>query len=641
MLRSMADDILRESLSDAHIPSLACALVHLTGETKWIEGPQPVYDFFGDGQGDLPAEFAGQLRARAAEAMAGHEGGAPLPPEPDDATIRRMMDFIAGAEIPGHYVPFLRDELGLAGEDTRRPEPAPEKKQVIVIGAGMSGLLAAIRLRQAGHDVTIIEKNEDVGGTWLENRYPGVRVDTPNHLYSYSFEANHNWPQHYSTGDVLLAYFQRVADDYGLREHIRFGTTVERCVWDEDRCRWTVELSGTHAGKLEGDAVVSAVGQLNRPNYPDIPGREEFAGRSFHSARWPQDYDPSGRRIAVIGTGASAFQFVPEIAPKADHLTVFQRTPPWLGPTENYHDPVTAGKNWLLEHVPFYERWYRFWLNWMMTDGIYEAVKAEEGWNGPDGTISAVNGELREALVGEIAKQVEDQPGLLSSVVPDYPIGGKRSLRDNGVWIAALKRDNVELVETPIARVRPEGVETEDGTLHTTDTLIYGTGFTASDFLTGIEVVGKDGRALHDRWRSEGGELDARAFLGMTVPGFPNFFMLYGPNTNIVVNGSIIFFSECSVRYIADALALLGREGAAALDVREEVHAAHNERVDEANAKMAWGQPGVSSWYKNAAGRVSQNWPFPLVDYWTATLRVDPDDYTLEGLSRPEAQAAE
>ena len=285
--------------------------------------------------------------------------------------------------------------------------------------------------------------------------------------------------------------------------------------------------------------------------------------------------------------------------------------------------------------MPFYERWYRFWLQWMLTDGIMEFVTAKEGWQGAEGTISPENAELREALVGEIAKQVEDRPELLSSVVPQYPIGGKRSLRDNGVWLSALKRANVTLEERPIARIHADGVEVEGGERHPADVLIYGTGFTASDFLSSFEVKGRSSADLHERWSG-----DARAYLGITVPEFPNFFMIYGPNTNIVVNGSIIFFSECAVRYILGALEELDRQDADALEVREEVHDAHNERIDAENAKMAWGQPGVSSWYKNAAGRVSQNWPFPLVDYWTATLKPEPDDFVFTR-AKEQRQAAE
>lgn len=612
------------ALTEAHIPSLICALVHLTGDASLLAENRPTYDFFGDGQGNLPPALQDAVRQRAAAAIGAHLAGTPLPPAPDAATVRQMMDFIAGADIPKHYVPFLMEEVGIESADPKRPELAPVKKRVAIIGAGMSGLLAAIRLRQAGHEVVIIEKNTDVGGTWLENTYPGCRVDNPSHLYSYSFEANHHWPAHYSTQPTLLAYFRDIADKYDLRPLIRFGTTVGRAEWHEGASLWRLTLSGQNAGNIEVDALVSAVGQLNQPRLPDIQGVGTFKGPAFHSARWRHDVDLKGKRVAVIGTGASAYQFVPEIAPEVANLTVFQRTPPWGGPTPNYHDPVTDNVQWLLENVPFYEKWYRFWLFWMMTDGILPFVKADEGWNGPAGTIGAMNLELRNALVQQIGLQCEGRPDLFSAVIPNYPIGGKRSLRDNGVWIAALRRDNVHLEKTPIARITETGIETADGTQHEYDVIVYGTGFKASDFLSTFKVVGRGGMELHERWQG-----DARAYLGMTVPGFPNFFMLYGPNTNIVVNGSIIFFSECSVRYVVRALAMLGEEGATTLDVREDVHDVFNTRVDAGNERMAWGQPGVSSWYKNATGRVSQNWPFALVDYWAATLKPDPSDFEL------------
>jgi 4-hydroxyacetophenone monooxygenase len=564
------------------------------------------------------------LRQRAADTIARHIAGAPMPPRPDAATVRRMMDYIAGAPIPERYVPFLMEELGFADVDTRVPAAAAAPKRVAVVGAGMSGLLAAYRLRQAGHEVVVVEKNPDVGGTWYENSYPGCRVDTPNHMYCYSFEPGHAWPDHYSTQSVLLDYFRGIADKYDLRALIRFETMVEQARWDESAACWRLTLSGRHAGTVEADVLVSAVGQLNQPKLPDIPGIDTFKGPSFHSARWRHDIDLAGKRVAVIGTGASAFQFVPAIAPDVARLTVFQRSPPWLGPTPNYHDPVGAGFQWLIDHVPYYETWYRFWLFWMLTDGILEFVKADDDWDGPPEAIGAMNMELRTALVGEIAKQCEGRPDLLDAVVPKYPIGGKRSLRDNGVWIEALRRDNVRLVVTPIGRISETGIVTADGKETPADVIIYGTGFAASDFLSTFRVFGRGGVELRDHWRG-----DARAYLGMTVPGFPNFFMLYGPNTNIVVNGSIIFFSECSVRYICGALAMLGARQAKAIDVKPAVHDAFNVRVDAANARIAWGQPGVSSWYKNAAGRVSQNWPFALVDYWQATLKPDPADFEL------------
>ena len=388
---------LDQALAEAHLPALAAALVHLTGDASLVGRDRwPMYDFFGDSRtAGYSPERQAELRARAKTAIEAHLAGAPMP-QLSEATIRQMMDFVAGTEIPERYAPFLMEELQMAGHDSKRPDwsspllkAAAPKLPVVIVGAGMSGLLAGIRLQQAGIPFTIIEKNAEVGGTWFENSYPDCRVDNPSHLYSYSFEPNHDWPNHFSPQPVLLAYFQRVADKHGLRPHIRFETQVEACVFDEGRATWAVRIKHKdgRVETLEAKAVISAVGQLNQPRFPDIPGVGDFKGPAFHSARWRHDVDLKGKRVAVIGTGASAFQFVPEVAKEAAQLSVFQRTPPWLAPTPDYHNPTTAAERWLLEHVPFYEKWYRFWLFWMLTDGIYEAVKADPSWNGDPGAV--------------------------------------------------------------------------------------------------------------------------------------------------------------------------------------------------------------------------------------------------------------
>ncbi|THD59715.1 NAD(P)/FAD-dependent oxidoreductase [Phenylobacterium sp.] len=641
----MSDDLsaLDRGLETAHLPALLAALVHLTGDAGWLK-PEwtPVYQPLSRGDTGLPLETQDDIRRQAKAAIQAYLAGAPIQaPTPDAPTLRKMMDFVAGAPIPETYADFLLDELAISGRSSKDPQfeqprlkDAARKLNVLVIGAGMSGLLAGIRLSQAGVGFEIVESNPDVGGTWLVNTYPGCRVDNSNHMYSYSFEPNHDWPQHFSPQPELLKYFRGIAAKYELRKHIRFETTVESLTWDEGRAVWRAQLRGQdgRAETLEANAVITAVGQLNKPRIPAIDGADSFEGPAFHSAQWRHDAELSGKRVAVIGTGASAYQFVPEIAPKTERLTVFQRTPPWGLPVPHYHEDVPPGMPWLLEHVPFYDKWYRFWLFWMTTEGFLPMVKADEGWNGPSTAVGAMNLGLREMAAAALAAQVEDRPDLLPHVVPTYPVGGKRAVLDNGVWLGALKRPNVDLVTEPVARIAPKGVVTADGVEHPADVLIYGTGFTASNFLSGLKVTGRGGRELHDVWAG-----DARAYLGMTVPGFPNFFMIYGPNTNIVVNGSIIFFSECSVRYIVGCLKLLAETGARAVEVKRGVHDDFNVRVDAANKGWAWGSEGVSSWYKNQFGRVSQNWPFGLIDYWRATLAPDPDDFVLT--RQPESVA--
>lgn len=632
----MAVDLahLDEALESAHLPALAAAMVHLTGDASWLRPEwRPTYTPLSRGDTGLTPEEEAKIRAAAKVALTDYlTGKTPMAAAPSQAVLGQMMSFVAGEEIPESYGEFLTDELAIDGHSSKDPDwSKPELKaatrrlNVLVIGAGMSGILSAIRLSQAGVPYEIVDKNADVGGTWFENTYPGCRVDSSNHIYSYSFEPNHFWPQHFSTQPVLLDYFRGVADRYGIRGKVRHNTTVEEMAWDEARAVWKVRLKTTAGVEhVEANAVITAVGQLNRPRFPDIKGRERFKGAAFHSAEWRHDVDLAGKRVAVIGAGASAYQFVPEIASKVGHLTVFQRTPPWGFPVPHYHEDVPAGMNWLLEHVPFYDKWYRFWMFWMVTDGLLPMVTADPGWNGPTTAVSEVNQGFREMIAMAIAAQAPERPDLVSKVVPTYPIGGKRSLLDNGVWMAALQRENVDLVTDAITEITETGIVTADGTAHEVDVLIYGTGFYASRFLWPMSIKGRGGADLHDTWAG-----DPRAYLGMTTPGFPNLFMIYGPNTNIVVNGSIIFFSECSVRYILGCLKLLAESGASAMEPKRSVHDAFNIEVDKGNQKMAWGAPQVTSWYKNEAGRVTQNWPFALVDYWRATLEPNPDDFVL------------
>ena len=631
------------ALGDAHLPALIAALVHMTGDPSWLR-PEwaPVYTPLSRGETGLSPEVEADIRVRAKAAIQDYvAAGSPRMPSPDTPTLRRMMDFVGGESIPEGYADFTIDELAISGVSSKDPQfeqpqlvAAARRLKVLVIGAGMSGLLTGIRLSQAGIPFEIVESNPDVGGTWLVNTYPGCRVDNSNHMYSYSCEPNHGWPQHFSPQPELLKYFRGVAAKYDLKKHIRFDTRVEGLVWDDTRSVWRVDLKGKDGktDSVEANAVITAVGQLNTPRIPTIEGVGTFEGPAFHSAEWRHDIDLTGKRVAVIGTGASAYQFVPEIAPRVASLKVFQRTPPWGLPVPHYHEDVPAGMKWLLEHIPFYAKWYRFWLFWTTTEGFLPMVKADEGWNGPTTAVGAENLGLREMAAAALAAQVGDRPDLLPNVVPTYPVGGKRAVLDNGVWLGALKRPNVELITGAIAKVTPKGVVTADGVEHEVDVLIYGTGFTASKFLSGLKVTGREGRDLHDAWAG-----DARAYLGMTTPGFPNFFMIYGPNTNIVVNGSIIFFSECAVRYIIGCLRLLAETGAPAIEVKRDIHDAFNVRVDQANKGWAWGSPNVTSWYKNEFGRVSQNWPYGLIDYWRATLAPNPEDFVLTRQPEPVA----
>ncbi len=607
------DDTLRAVLNDAFLPALLPALAYATGDFGLLRDDlRAARVQVGSPQGGMSAEQQERARALALDALRRlrDDGVRPArrPSVADlDGTLRRISRWMTGMAAGDDYLPLLREELAPAGEDLRAPtwrkDPAVPFS-VAIIGAGMSGILAAIRLRQAGVPFVILEKNADVGGTWLENTYPGARVDVANAFYSYSFAQKLDWPSHYSSQPVLLDYFRACTDEYGIRGRIRFGTEVEAATFDERRLTWSLRLRTADGGTeaLEAQAVISAVGQLNRPLMPDIPGMDRFAGPSFHSARWRHDIDLAGRRVIVIGTGASAAQFVPAIAPSVARLTLFQRTPPWLVPVPHYYDDIPEGLRWCFRHVPSYAHWHRFWLFWNTTEGLLPSARVDGAWEPKERSVSKANDDLRALFTRYLEAQFGDRPDLLAKVLPAYPPGAKRMVLDNGIWATTLKRENVDLITEPIAAITPAGVRTTDGREHEADVIIYGTGFQASRFLTPMTITGRSGADLQVRWNG-----DARAYLGITVPGFPNFFMLYGPNTNIVVNGSIIYFSECEVRYILGCIHLLLERGAQAMDCRPAVHDAYNERIDAGNRKMVWGVSTVNSWYKNATGRVAQN----------------------------------
>ena len=621
------DDVIRRALDDAELPALLMCVAAVTGDTD-ILTPEIRPDYHDrSGQGGLTESQRQIARDRLLQRLREYrDAGGPEPAAPSSQLLTEIVQWVMGSETED-FLPLLREELVLAHEDPKAPTwskaaLASERPfKVAIIGAGMSGLAAAYRLLQADVDVTIFEKNVDVGGTWFENRYPGCRVDVNNHLYSYSFAPRSDWPLHFSTHDMLRQYFRDVGERTNVRKHVRFTTEVADVRWDEEAALWKLTPASGSAPE-EFHVVISAVGQLNRPLIPKIDGLDNFAGRLVHSATWDPELDFTGKRVVVVGTGASAVQLVPEVAKIASHLTVLQRTPVWLMPTPDYHAPVADGLIWLLQHVPYYAQWYRFWLMMPLLHGVLAAAEVDPAYPPTERAISATNDQLRAVLTQALESAYADRPDLLAKSIPAYPVGAKRMCRDNGNWPSALKRDNVSLVTEGIDHIEPRGVVTADGILHEADVVVFATGFQAADFLMPMTVTGRDGRNLHEYWAG-----NARAYLGVTIPGFPNFFTLYGPNTNLVVHGSIIFFSECEISYVLDAVRQLLATDHRSLDVRTDVYDKYNEEVDAANAMRAWGWSSVSTWYKNTFGRSAQNWPFTVLEFWHRTRHIDAGDY--------------
>ena len=366
-----------------------------------------------------------------------------------------------------------------------------------------------------------------------------------------------------------------------------------------------------------------AVGQLNDPALPDIPGRDDFAGPAFHSARWDHSVDTRGKTVGVIGTGASACQFVPRLADGGAHVNLFVRTPTWLLPTEELHDKVADDTRWLMETVPAYHRWYRASKILMHAPGMLERITVDPAYAASEVAVSGLNEQLRAGFEAWMRPQLGDRDDLADVVIPTSPVGAKRILRDNGTWIRTLRRDDVTVTTGTIERIEPHGIRTTDGTLHRCDVLAYGTGFRASRFLAPVHVVGRDEADLNAIWDD-----DPRAYLGMTIPQFPNMFTMYGPNTNLVVHGgSMILFSELSAKFILDAARRMLTQQRRSMEVRNTVFDEYNDRVDTINATRAWGFSAVNSWYKNSKGRVTQNYPFSIFEYWQRTDRVDEADF--------------
>jgi 4-hydroxyacetophenone monooxygenase len=630
-----SDEFIAAQLEGASIPTLLMSLIHLTGDTSLLRGPiRPKVVMLGGFQGDLSEADQAQVRRLALKALADYrDRGCTLPPQPSAELVQEMMNFMVGERVGDEYVPMMLEELALDGNDSRaprwsRPVPAAtrEKFHVLVIGAGMSGLLQALRLKEAGIPFTVVEKNDSVGGTWYENNYPGCRVDIANHFYSYSFEP-YAWSEYFSRRDELLAYFRSFVTRHGLEPYIRYNTEVTAARYDETQAVWDVELTSNVAGanRMRVNAIVSAVGQLNRPRIPDIAGRGEFKGRQVHSAEWDPDIDLKGKRVAVLGSGASAFQLVPEVAKVAGKLYVFQRSAPWMLPNPLYHEAVSSQFRWLVEHVPYYGRWFRFLIFYPGSDGILPALRIDKNWAHPERSVNAINDHYRSQLIEYMKSQVNGNLELLAKVTPKFPFMGKRMLQDNGSWLRALQQPNVELIDEGVTRIDATGIVGATGH-YDVDVIIYATGFHATRFLFPIEVVGKGGRNLAQVWGDE-----PRAYLGITVPDFPNLFCLYGPATNLAHAGSIIFHSECQVRYATACIQALLENGVRAMDCKPQVYEDYTRRLIAELETLVWSHPAADSWYRNRAGRVVTTSPWRLADYWKWTRAPNLEDYTLTG----------
>jgi 4-hydroxyacetophenone monooxygenase len=538
--------------------------------------------------------------------------------------------------VPAEYGPLIAAELGIADHPVkRRRAPADSDFRVLIVGAGASGIAAAVKLEDAGIRYTIVEKHHAVGGTWLENRYPGCGVDTPSALYSFTF-APQDWSMYFALRDELKSYFEHVADERGLNDRIRFDTEATSAFFDPDSQTWAVELRGADGSHetVSANVLITAVGAFRKPKMPLIKGLESFEGPVVHTADWPEGLNLEGRRVAVIGNGASAMQLVPAIADEVSELIVFQRAPHWAAPFELFHVKVPESVRFLANEVQLYRSWYRVRNGWTFNDRIHAALQKDPEWPHPERSMNKVNEAHRNFFIRYIEQELGDRSDLLDALVPDYPPYGKRILLDNG-WYRTMTREHVRLVSEPIAEVTPTGIRTASGEAIEVDVIACATGFDVVRFLNSIQVHGRDRRSLREVWNDD----DARAYLGTAVSGFPNLFMVYGPNTQAGHGGSLLGMTESQLDYIVDLIGKMIASGIGTAEVRAEVYEKYNAELDRAHEQMVWTHPGMSTYYRNSRGRIVVNTPWRIVDYWHMTREADLDDYATEPADAARAAA--
>ena len=622
-------DRLQAALAEADLRVLLMVMFQVSGDECWLQEPyRPRRDvkLIADEDAGFTPEIQAEIRAAAVQMLADRESS-PVHPVPHEALILRMMSVCLGEQVAPEYAPTMREQMGFAPllESLTPLEAVPDSRQlpVIIVGAGISGILLGKMLLEQGIPFRIFDKNSQVGGTWWENTYPGCGVDTPNHAYSFSFGPRYPWRRFFSPRADIQDYLEQTAAAANLYPHIEFNTEIEQARWDSENACWQVTVrSSAGQSVVQGFAVVSAVGQLNLPSLPTLQGIADFEGPIFHSSDWPSDLDLVGKKVAVVGTGASAMQIVPTIADTVAELTVYQRSPQWARPIPRFHDELSESAHWLVEHVPFYAAWLRFTVLWRYGDGLLPFLRKDPDWPHPERSMNRVNEKHRLELLAHIENTLGDRQDLLQKCVPDYPPYGKRMLLDNG-WFETLLKPNVELVTAGIDHLDSKAIVGADGARREFDVVVLATGFQVGKMAARLNITGRDGMRLKDEWAGD----NPSAYLGVSISGFPNLFCMMGPGTGLGHGGSAMFQAEVQARYVAECVTGMLNSGDRSMEVKTAVQQEFVDRLDAEHAQMIWMHPGLRTYYRNAKGRVFSLLPWRVVDYWHMARRVNRDDY--------------
>ena len=629
--------LLKDGIANANIPALLMVLYQMTGEATWLQEPfapgrSPGLDDNDSGQ--LPDEVQTQIRTAAEEAIEAWLAGKPLAIErPSNLRLAEMLSVAMTEHVPEEYGDIVAAGMGYDLEPTAGTAIAADKT-AIVIGGGVSGICAGIELGKLGIDYTLFEKNEDFGGTWFENRYPGCGVDTPSLTYTFSCRPN-DWSMYFPLRDEIEGYLLDTAREFGLYDKARFRTHVEEARWNTATDQWDVTIT-TPDGKREthsADYLFSAVGILNIPKYPQIDGLDEFAGEVYHTSRWPAEADLSGKRVAVIGNGASGMQVAPAIADEVSRMTIFARSKQWAAPFPQFRKKVPEGVRYLMQVVPLYRAWLEQRLSWTFNDRVHGTLFRDPEWEHPERAVNEINDAHRRVFTRYVEEQLQDRPELIERVLPEYPPFAKRMLLDNG-WFRTIKKPHVDLIPEHLAKVEGNTLFTSSGETVEADVIILATGFQTTNVLGSYDIVGREGQLLRDHW----GEDNASAYLGTLVPGFPNFFILLGPNVGSGHGGSMIRNIENQMHFAGQVVQCAEAQEASTVEVKETAYTDYSRRIDDAHDRLVWTHPGTENWYRNSQGRVVAITPWRNDAFWRMTR--SPDEADLQFDHRQESSGA-
>jgi 4-hydroxyacetophenone monooxygenase len=619
------------SITGADYRVLLMSLFHMTGDERWLESPfRPRRDvrLVADLHAGLPSDVRAQIREAAVNHLFEH-GQSVCVTDPGEDLMLRMMSTCLGEDVPIEYARMFREDMGFTSDAL--PDKATEIEtialDVLIVGAGVSGMALAAALEHSGVPYTLIDRNSSLGGTWYENTYPGCGVDTPSHAYSFRGNGRNRWARYFALGGEVREYLDRCGKDFEIIDHIRLNTELVSAHWNEHQRRWDVEVRAADGRRelLSASILVSAVGIFNAPATPSISGLCDFQGDIAHTARWPEGLQVAGRTVAVIGTGASAMQLVPAIAKDVRRLTVFQRSPQWIRPIEGYRDDLPEGTHWLFEHVPYYAEWFRLTMFWRYGDGLLPALRKDPSWPHPERSVNRRNDQHREELTNYIRGQLARRPEYIEQCTPTYPPYGKRILLDSG-WFQALVASHTVLVSENIDHVVGKGIVTASGAFYEADLIVLATGFDVFRLAASMDIIGHGGERLAEAWADQ----NPTAYLGITVPSFPNFFCMLGPNTGLGHGGSAIFQAECQARYIVSCLRQMSSLGLKSITVKRRIHDEYVRRVDAEHEGLVWTHPGMTTYYRNPQGRVVTVMPWRIVDYWAMTHDANLDEFDVE-----------